>query len=67
MRDVDRPRDTEVELHGKRFAVGTRACGEAGRDRELRGARLPSAVSREEGGRLEPVRSEREVEPMEAA
>ena len=38
IRDLDRLRETVLELQGKRFAARTRACGkEMGQDRELRG------------------------------
>ena len=52
IRDLDRLRETVLELQGKRFAARTRACGQ---ERWVKivscvGVRLPPAVRREAGG-----------------
>ena len=44
IRDLDRLRETVLQLQGKRLATRTRACGkEMGQDRELRGGAAAAA------------------------
>ena len=46
MRDLDRLRETAVELQGKRFVVRSKAYGAVGKVVQCVGARLPATVRR---------------------